>query len=407
MYYPALNPRFALSDLERCSPEWSIPARSLNQNHERSLALRKTLEVCLCVLTLILLVSRNAAAQSNSKTDGVGNPMFRTESSVTTVPATSKTVPHWTSSFTYQGVTYPFTMVGTDPATSNSETIVDVAIIPFDFVFADGASLDAGGKVANVLGSPNFQHAPYTSGTTQFGDAVQRAEFWPHVSTTSPNWHTLLTSTPTVYPTQVIQVPQGQATVLVGRVSHKVLALMSDSWFSDRLNQVINDLHIPSTTLPVVLTYNTFLYQHSLSNCCILGYHGATRSLNGNGNQQIQTFIFAAWTDPNIFSAGIEDVLPLSHEISEWMNDPFIHNFVPPWQFPGVPGSCQGNLETGDPVEVLANPDFPVTINGFTYHPQIEAILPWFTREVPSSAISGAYSYPDTTKLTAPSQACQ
>jgi len=89
----------------------------------------------------------------------------------------------------------------------------------------------------------------------------------------------------------VIQVPQGQATVLVGRVSHKVLALMSDSWFSDRLNQVINDLHIPSTTLPIVLTYNTFLYQHSLSNCCILGYHGATRSLNGNGNQQIQTSI--------------------------------------------------------------------------------------------------------------------
>jgi hypothetical protein len=182
---------------------------------------------------------------------------------------------------------------------------------------------------------------------------------------------------------------------------------MSDSWFSDRLNQVINDLHIPSTTLPIVLTYNTFLYQHSLSNCCILGYHGATRSLNGNGNQQIQTFIFAAWTDPNIFSAGIADVLPLSHEISEWMNDPFIHNLVPPWQFPGVPGSCQGNLETGDPVEVLANPDFPVTINGFTYHPQIEAILPWFTREVPSSAISGAYSYPDTTKLTGPSQPCQ
>jgi len=120
MYYPALNSRFAPSDLERCSPEWSIPARSLNQNHERSLALRKTLEVCLCVLTLILLVSRNAAAQSNSQTDGVGNPMFRTDSSVTTVPATSKTVPHWTSSFTYHGVTYPFTMVGTDPAASNS-----------------------------------------------------------------------------------------------------------------------------------------------------------------------------------------------------------------------------------------------------------------------------------------------
>lgn len=118
--------------------------------------MRKTLEVCLCVLTPILLVPANAAAQSNSQTDGVGKPMFRTDSSVTTVPATSKTVPHWTSSFTYKGVTYPFTMVGTDPATSDSETTVDVAIIPFDFVFADGASLDAGGNfylwLAPVLG---------------------------------------------------------------------------------------------------------------------------------------------------------------------------------------------------------------------------------------------------------------
>jgi hypothetical protein len=60
----ALNSRFALSVLERCSPEWSVPARSLNQNHERSLALRKTLELSLCVLTLMLLASANAAAQS-------------------------------------------------------------------------------------------------------------------------------------------------------------------------------------------------------------------------------------------------------------------------------------------------------------------------------------------------------
>jgi len=282
-----------------------------------------------------------------------------------------------------------------------------VAIIPIDFVFSNGASQDAGPKVANVLGSPNFQSATYTSGTTQFGDAVQRAEFWLHVSTTSSNWHTLLDSTPTVFPTEVIQVPQGQVVQAVGSVSHRLLSLMSASWFSDRLHELINTLHIPPTTLPIVLTYDTFLYQHSLSNCCILGYHGAFSSLNGDGNQQIQTFIFAAWTDSIIFSGGVADILPLSHEISEWMNDPFVHNFVPPWQFPGVPGSCQGNLETGDPIEVLAHSDFPVTINGFTYHPQIEAILPWFTREVPSSAIMGAYSYPNTSTLTGPSQPCQ
>ena len=368
--------------------------------------MQKMVVVFVCLLMFVLIVPVASVAQSSAQTDNIGTPAFTTESSLTTVPATSNTVPHWTSSFTYQGVTYPYTMVGTNPAT-NSTTTVDVAIIPFDFVFASGDSLDATTKVSNVLGSPNFQNATYTSGITQFGDAVQRAEFWPAVSTSSSAWHTLINPAPTVYPTQVIQVPQNQATLGVGRVSHKLLALMSASWFSDRLHEAINSLHISSTTLPIILTYNTFLYQHSLANCCILGYHGAFPSVNGNGNQQIQTFAFAAWTDPKIFPPGWADVLPLSHEISEWMNDPFIHNFVPPWEFPGITGSCQGNLETGDPLEVLPHPDFPVTINGFTYHPQTEAILPWFAREVPSSALGGAYSYPDASKLTGPSQPCQ
>jgi hypothetical protein len=397
-----MSPVFAL---EAIFESWVVVPVPQLSRPERSLPLQKMV-VFVCLLMLVLIVPVVSVAQSSAQTDNVGTPTFTTDSSLTTVPATSKTVPHWTSSFTYQGVTYPYTMVGTNPAT-NSTTTVDVAIIPFDFVFANGDSLDATTKVSNVLGSPNFQDATYTSGTTQYGDAVQRAEFWPAVSTSSPAWHTLINPAPTVYPTQVIQVPQNQATLLVGRVSHRLLALMSASWFSDRLHEAINNLHISSTTLPIILTYDTFLYVHSLNNCCILGYHGAFPSVNGNGNQQIQTFAFAAWTDPNIFPPGWADVLPLSHEISEWMNDPFIHNFVPPWQFPGIPGSCQGNLETGDPMEVLPHPDFPVTINGFTYHPQTEAILPWFAREVPSSAIGGAYSYPDASKLTGPSQPCQ
>src|SRR5260370_18477032 len=155
-------------------------------------------------------------------------------------------------------------MVGKNPAT-NSTTTVDVAIIPFDFVFANGDSMDSSTKARNVLGSPNLQNATYTSGTTQYGDAVQRAEFWPAVSTSSSAWHTLINPAPTVYPTQVIQEPQNQATLLVGSVSHRLLALMSLSWFSDRLHQAIKNLHICCTTLPIILTYDTFLHQQSLN----------------------------------------------------------------------------------------------------------------------------------------------
>jgi hypothetical protein len=358
------------------------------------------------LLVLISFVPVSVRAQSVTVVDKInGAPSFSTESGVTTVPASSKTVPHWTSSFTYSGVTYPYTMVGTNPST-NSTTTVDVVLIPIQFVFADGLALDATQKVTNVLNSPNFADHSYTSGLTQFTDAVQRAEFWPAVSTSSVNWHTLIQSTGNPYQTQVVNVPQSQAFLFRLGSNGPIFALMNISWFTDRLHEIINAMHISPTTLPIILTYDTFMYDHPSGSCCVLGYHGAFSSVNGNGNQQIQTFAFAAWTDAGIFPPGWADVLPLSHEISEWANDPFVHNFVPPWQFPEVPGSCQANLETGDPLEVLPHPDYPVTINGYTYRPQTEAILPWFSRQVPSTAISGAYSYPDTTKLTGPSQPC-
>jgi hypothetical protein len=114
---------------------------------------------------------------------------------------------------------------------------------------------------------------------------------------------------------------------------------MSDSVFSDRLNQVINDLHIPSTTLPIVLTYNTLLIPAQLEQPLhswlpwshALSTEMATSRFRPSSSQLDR---------PEHFSAGRADVSPLSHEISEWMNDPFIHNLVPPRQFPSS-GSCQ------------------------------------------------------------------
>jgi hypothetical protein len=52
----------------------------------------------------------------------------------------------------------------------------------------------------------------------------------------------------------------------------------------------------------------------------------------------------------------------------------------------------------------LPHSTFPVVMpNGFTYHPQNEALLQWFEFQSPSDALDGAYSYPDTTILTHPS----
>ena len=63
---------------------------------------------------------------------------------------------------------------------------------------------------------------------------------------------------------------------------------------------------------------------------------------------------------------------------------------------------CQNNLETGDVVEILRyNGVFPISMNGRTYHPQNEAMFPWFAFQSPSKANLHAYSFPDETALTA------
>jgi hypothetical protein len=49
-------------------------------------------------------------------------------------------------------------------------------------------------------------------------------------------------------------------------------------------------------------------------------------------------------------------------------------------------------METGDQ---LVGKTVPVTINGFTYHPQTQDVLQWFTRETPSSTLGGLYRFPD------------
>jgi hypothetical protein len=92
-----------------------------------------------------------------------------------------------------------------------------------------------------------------------------------------------------------------------------------------------------------------------------------------------------------------QDIHALSHEISEWADDPFVNNLVQPWTSPAIAPLCQGNLETGDPVVGLGfteepnsfrqgpTPNGTQVADGF-YHPEDEALLPWFMRLNPSPA---------------------
>ena len=114
---------------------------------------------------------------------------------------------------------------------------------------------------------------------------------------------------------------------------------------------------------------------------CAVGYGGG--STNSLGNAMVQTFAWASWIQPGLYARpnggvywALQDIHALSHEIAEWADDPFVNNSVQPWLTPTAPQyGCTPLLETGDPVVGI----------GY-YHPEDEALLPWFLRTAPNNA---------------------
>jgi hypothetical protein len=186
---------------------------------------------------------------------------------------------------------------------------------------------------------------------------------------------------------------------------HTTVFLLDQFVNQQIFNIVANEIkagRFSTNALNIALFPNTFIFslnaEGGVGNCCVLGFHTFFTD-SGVPKESRWIFAFASWISPGVFT-GFQDVTALSHEISEALNDPFVDNQVPAWQFPSEPGTCQDNLETGDPVEVLSNPSFPVHVAGRTYHPQTEALLQWFEQKPTSTAINSAYSYPNTKTLT-------
>lgn len=303
-------------------------------------------------------------------------------------------IPMWSGNFTYQGTTYTFVMIGSDPGVGSATTSVPVVIIPLKFNFSGGVTLSATSNVCNdnqtavqrTQNSPILQAAAFSPGgtnvgTTQYIDAFQRANFWNSVSAVSSNYHVLL-SPVTVAGLQTISVSKRFGTTVAGPCAR--IGEVDINFFDSKAQSILTTLGIPVTSFPIFLDYNTFLTSNR--SCCILGYHSATSSN--------QTYSFAAYSDPGIFSApGIRDIHALSHEVGEWMDDPFGNNIVPAWGNVGQVSGCQNNLEDGDPVTGIA---FNVTLNGFTYHPEDLVFMPWFSRQSPSSSVNGWYTFLNT-----------
>jgi hypothetical protein len=272
--------------------------------------------------------------------------------------------------------------------------------------------------VSPVLNSPVFSNAVYTSGPdpTQFSDAIQRAQFFNHPM--KPDWHTLLS--PQVASALTVRIRQSATCGLPKGSCNYFFSFNPDGtccrfilveinpFFNGLVGAVVTDINggvITNKDISSFLFPNTFLYSGTTANCCVLGFH--TYFFDPTVNPEPRWVInYSSWITPGLFGPSFLDVTALSHEIAETYNDPFVasdnvHGVTPWWLAPNK--NCQDNLETGDVIEGLPNATFPVTLNGFTYHPQNEALLQWFEFMTPSDALGGAYSYPNTSVLTAPS----
>jgi hypothetical protein len=292
----------------------------------------------------------------------------------------------------------PFNIVGTDPSLGASTTTVATVIVPLKFVFPNSGhpTLDGTNVVAATENSPIFLTSDYTEsgadlGVTQYGDAIQRGEFWNLPGFSRAGYHVLL-GTPAVAPTVTVTVPTGKGNAYE-LIDGGFIGVVDNGFFDSLLNALL-----PSYTanqLPIFLTDNVFLAPFGeIQFCCILGFHNSQAPPIATA----QTWIYAAYTEPGTFMKDIiVDVQALSHEVSEWLNDPFAGSFpginmVAPYVLPNTGGFCQINFETGD---VLASPPiaFAQVTNGTTYHLQDEAFVTYFLHTSPSFSVNGWYSF--------------
>jgi hypothetical protein len=328
------------------------------------------------------------------------------------IPAGAVSVPTWSGSFTTDGTAYPFTMVGSDPATG-SATHVSVEIIPLRLVFpGTGCVLERSGMAAEIESSPLFAPIDFGPdvGVTQYLDGFQRSNFWSTVSAVGPGYHLLLD--PSDIPAVTLNVPASQGITIPDPDTNGIAGIVGGNWLSRQLQSLISSLHISPTTLPVFVPYNTFVTDQNPTDCLVscsyyIGYHYATVTNSGK-KPLVNTFVMASYDD-------LGSQLPpdwntsswvLSHEILEWANDPFDHtqrvqgqvslamntapSYTSPYYGPGTP--CQTDLEVADPLEY-----FPFIIgvkpgaSSTIYATADGAFLPWFSRESPSTSYGGLY----------------
>ncbi|MBV9571610.1 MAG: hypothetical protein JO056_10265 [Alphaproteobacteria bacterium] len=313
----------------------------------------------------------------------------------------------WNGSFTDQkGMNITYTMVGTDPATTNTKTTIPVVIVPLklvfgkangDMTFDPGKTRSANGKTVlkDLIASPLFKsnirfvQGGVDLGKTQYIDAYQRGNFWNANVKDNPNYHVLL-GNPTVLPTQTLKVSPAAGLVMTNPFGTEPVGTYEVDLFDKQIVKIIkaNPDTITPDVFPLFVSSNVFLTE-GFAVCCIGGYHSSIGSQPAG-----QTYGYATYeTEAGSFS---QDVSAFSHEVGEWMDDPFVDNNV----------NCTDNtlMENGDPLENNANyGDFAYNVGSRTYNLQSLVFIGYFGAP-PSTSVNNWLSFQNEQSTVCPGQ---
>ena len=383
---------------------------------------RKWIGLSLLVLATALTHQTSASAQAT----GISHAP---QASATT----SVVLPTWQYSTTssVDGNPYKGWMVGRSPfyhgaRTTNVPTYVVPVIVNmpdggvFDPTLADSTCL--GGSTPQtlfqqsplILKNTSFSFGATPVGTTQYTDAFQRGNFWnapSNVAATGNSYHTILGPVQTL-PAVTVNVPLGLgATYQSTAYSSTGCGSFGVADFAT-LDSILRTITLPTlipsgispASLVIFLMYNVveaYPGTNPSSQCCSLGYHGASAPANPTPTSPIQTYVTADFDSTGLF--GNANIASISHQLAAWMDDPLSVSSVPLWVPPlSSIVTCQNVLDPGYPlIGFLLHPgaassNVSAQTSTFTYDLQELAFYSWFYRQGPSLGVNGWFSTNNT-----------
>jgi chitinase len=247
--------------------------------------------------------------------------------------------------------------------------------------------LDGAPVISELVRSPLFEPYPFANGRTQYGDAVQRAQF--HAKN---DWHVLLGEPERSKPV-AITIPRANGYLLHSKRNGASLGVVD----LDFVQKAVMEQTDGTGKFVIAVTRNAAFYAlGDATVCCSVGTHE-------------RALVIGSYFDEGVMP-GFSDIQGITQQVGEWLNDP-LHdtkaNQLPRWLEPTANLICGGKGESSaylqeQPTDFVRGRNALVVTKGEQhYHLENLALLSWFEQSP-----NGPYSFPDTKALTGPARPC-